>query len=79
MIVRLADESDPGLEVDAVVADVSAIYTSKRLAGRQKDIESLAAFTSIHPINAKEAVRHRYLADRARRNRPDSGKAPHRT
>lgn len=78
VIVRLADESDPGLEVDAVVADVSAIYTSKRLAGRQKDIESLAAFTSIHPINAKEAVRHRYLADRACRNRPDSDKAPDR-
>ena len=45
VIVRLVDEGDPSLAVDAVVADVSAIYTSKRLAGRQKDIESLPAFT----------------------------------
>jgi hypothetical protein len=79
VIVRLADESDPDLQVDAVIADVSAIYRSKRLAGRQKDIESLAAFTSIHPTNAKEAVRHRYLADRARRNPPYSDTAPDRT
>src|SRR5205814_10401708 len=65
VIVRLGDEFGPGLEVDAVVADVSAIDTSKRLAGRQKDIESLPAFTSIQPTDAKEAVRQRYLADRA--------------
>ncbi len=76
VMVRLADESDPDLQVDAVVADVSAIYTSKRLAGRRKDIESLAAFTSIHPTNAREEVRQRYLADRARRDPPRSDRSP---
>lgn len=74
VIVRLADEGDPSLAVDAVVADVSAIYTSKRLAGRPKDIESLPAFTRIHPTNTKEAVRQRYLADRARRSASDPDK-----
>jgi hypothetical protein len=74
VIVRLVDEGDPTLAVEAVVADVSAIYTSKRLAGRQKDIESLPAFTGIHPTNAKEAVRQRYLQERARRSASDPGK-----
>ena len=68
VIVRLADEADPGLGVDAVVADVSAIYTSKRLAGRRKDIESLPAFTGIHPTNEKDGARQRYLVERARRS-----------
>jgi hypothetical protein len=71
--------TNPGLEVDAVVADVSAIYTSKRLAGWQKDIESLRAFTSIQPTYAKESVRQRYLAERSRRSPRDSGKPSDRT
>jgi hypothetical protein len=79
VIVRLADEADPSLAVDAVVAGVSAIYTSKRLAGRQKDIESLPAFTSIHPINAKEAVRQRYQKEWVRRSATDPGKPSDRT
>jgi hypothetical protein len=45
--------------VEAVVADVSASYVSKRSAGRQKDIKSLAAFTGFHPTDPKEAVRQR--------------------
>ena len=76
VMVRLADENDPDLQVEAVVADVSAIYTSKRLAGRQKDIESLVAFTGIHPSGAKQAARNRYLADRGRRSPPGSEMRP---
>ena len=53
VIVRLVDEerSEPGGR--RCRSRVSAIYTSKRLAGRQKDIESLPAFTGIHPIECK--------------------------
>jgi hypothetical protein len=79
VIVRLADEADPSLAVDAVVAGVSAIYTSKRLAGRQKDIESLTAFTNIYPTNAKEAVRQRYQKEWVRRSATDPGKPSDRT
>lgn len=64
VMVSLADETNPDLQVEAVVADVSDIYTSKRLAGRHKDIASLAAFTDIHPLDAKQAARQRYLANR---------------
>jgi hypothetical protein len=67
VIVRLVDGADPKLSVDAVVADVTAIYTSKRMAGRPKDVASLAAFTNIHPTDQRTTVRRRYLADRTRR------------
>ena len=67
VIVKLVDESDATLSVDAVVADVTAIYTSKRTAGRPKDLASLSAFAGIHPVDQREAVRQRYLRERAER------------
>jgi hypothetical protein len=74
VIVRLVDDVDPRLSVDAVVADIRAIYTSKRIAGRPKDVASLPAFTDIHPTDRREAVRRRYLADRERRRADSSNR-----
>ena len=73
VIVRLADESDPGLEVDAFVADVSAIYTSKRRRPPEGHREP-GGFTSIHPINGRKL----YAIDTSLTGPAGTGRTPTR-
>lgn len=66
----LRDDNNPTILVEAILADVHDIYESKRLAGRQKDIDALPRFIGIHPSNFRESVRERYRADQLRRTQP---------
>lgn len=67
VIVGIRDESDPDSTIEAVMADLEAVYRSKRQAGRQKDIEALARFVGIHQ-DPRESARRRYREDRERRS-----------
>jgi hypothetical protein len=42
-IATVQDEREPGLTVNAIVADVRDIYKSKQEAGRRKDVQALPA------------------------------------
>jgi len=66
-IVQIAQDDDPTQTVEAVVADVRDIYTSKRLARRPKDIAQLPKFANVHTAKTREDVRRRYLQEVAAR------------
>jgi hypothetical protein len=71
-MATVQDEREPGLTVNAIVADVRDIYKSKQAAGRRKDIEALPAFKEIHVANAKEHLRKRYRDEQMRGDLPPS-------
>ena len=42
-MVTIQDELEPGVTVNAIIADVRDIYKSKQEAGRRKDVQALPA------------------------------------
>jgi hypothetical protein len=42
-MVTIQDELEPGVTVNAIIADARDIYKSKQEAGRRKDVQALPA------------------------------------
>jgi hypothetical protein len=69
-MATIQDELEPGVTVNAIVADARDIYKSKQAAGRRKDVQALPAFDEIHVADAKERLRERYRDEQSRGGPP---------
>ena len=69
-MATIQDELEPGVTVNAIIADARDVYKSKQEAGRRKDVQALPAFDDIHVVDAKERLRQRYQDEQSRGDLP---------